>query len=117
VLTIATTGATTASARGYFFRRLASKGPALASFLFLCFPLGLRLRRRCSSVFVSALMLALLLGGLIALTGCSSAKTAPAPSTATPPGTQAFEVLTSTTANGQTIGQNTWITVTVLPAS
>ena len=48
VLTIATTGTTTASARGYFFRRLASKGPALASFLFLCFPLGFHLRRRCA---------------------------------------------------------------------
>ncbi|MGC1157404.1 MAG: Ig-like domain-containing protein, partial [Acidobacteriaceae bacterium] len=102
VLTIATTGTTTASARGYFFRRLASKGPALASFLFLCFPLGLRLRRRHASVFVSALMLALLLAGPLALTGCSSAKTAPAPSAATPPGTQAFEVLTSTNANSQT---------------
>ena len=62
-------------------------------------------------------MLALLLTGSITLTGCSSAKTAPAASTATPPGTQAFEVLTSTAANSQTIGQNTWITVTVLPAS
>ncbi|MGB6156988.1 MAG: Ig-like domain-containing protein [Acidobacteriaceae bacterium] len=117
VLTIATTGTTTASARGYFFRRLASKGPALASFLFLCFPLGLRLRRRFADVFVSTLMLALLLTGSITLTGCSSAKTTPAASTATPPGTQAFEVLTSTAANSQTIGQNTWITVTVLPAS
>jgi len=117
VLTIATTGTASTSARGYFFRRLASKGPALASFLFLCFPLGLRLRRRFGGVFVSALMLALLLAGPIALTGCSSAKTAPAASAATPPGTQAFEVITSASANNQTIAQDTWITVTVLPAS
>jgi hypothetical protein len=117
VLTIATTGTTITSARGYFFRRLASKGPALASFLFLCFPLGLRRRRRCGGIFVSALMLLLLLAGAIPLTGCSSTKTAPAPSAATPPGTQAFEVITSTTANSQTVAQDTWITVTVLPAS
>jgi hypothetical protein len=117
VLTIATTGTTITSARGYFFRRLASKGPALASFLFLCFPLGSRRRRRCGGIFVSALMLLLLLAGAIPLTGCSSTKTAPAPSAATPPGTQAFEVITSTTANSQTVAQDTWITVTVLPAS
>jgi pectin methylesterase-like acyl-CoA thioesterase len=62
-------------------------------------------------------MLLLLLAGAIPLTGCSSTKTAPAPSAATPPGTQAFEVITSTTANSQTVAQDTWITVTVLPAS
>ena len=117
VLTVTTTGAATVSARGYFFRRLASKGPALASFLFLFLPVGLRLRRRFRGVFISALMLALLLAGPFALIGCSSAKTAPAPSTATPPGTQAFEVITSTTANSQTVAQDTWITVTVLPSS
>ncbi|MGB9031663.1 MAG: Ig-like domain-containing protein [Acidobacteriaceae bacterium] len=117
ILTIATTGTTTASTRGYFFRRLASKGPALASFLFLCFPLGLRLRRRHSSVLIAAPMLALLLAGPIALTGCSSAKTAPPSSATTPPGTQAFEVITSVSANNQTTAQDTWITVTVLPAS
>lgn len=70
-----------------------------------------------SAALLPAISLIVLLSGIV--TGCSSSSTSlnPLAATPTPPGTQVFEVITSTTADSQIVGQDTWITVNVLPAS
>jgi hypothetical protein len=115
-LTITTTGATKASAHRQDL--FATGGRALACLLLGFVPFGFRFRRRIgSAALLPAISLIVLLSGIV--TGCSSSSTSlnPLAATPTPPGTQVFEVITSTTAVSQTVGQDTWITVNVLPAS
>lgn len=115
-LTIATSapGGTAADLRS--LRLLTAQGSALACVLLCCTPLGARFRRCVGAR--RYLLLPLLLFG-IALVGCggSSSSNHLSTSTPTPPGTQVFKVITSTTVNTQTVEQDTYITVDVLPAS
>jgi hypothetical protein len=121
--TITTTGLSPSSVhRTDFFTH---GGAALACLLLGCLPFGSRFRRRVlGAARSSALMLAVLAatvltGTVLALTGCSSSAIPKSPfaGTPTPPGTQVFEVITAVTANSQTISQDTWINVNILPAS
>jgi trimeric autotransporter adhesin len=117
-LTITTTGAASALAGKSDLGLFACGSGALASFLLIWSPIGAAWRRRLGSrAELSALILALLLCGIMALQGCASSTPKPT-AAATPPGTQAFEVITSASANSQSIAQQqTWITVNIQPAS
>lgn len=118
-LTITTTGPGRSSARNHGLGVFAKRARVLACLLLCCAPFGARFRRKLpkSGAFLAA-MLAVLLLGSAALSGCSSGSSSSAStSTPTPTGTQSFKVITSTTLNNQVIQQNTYITVTVLPAS
>lgn len=97
-------------------RLLAAQGSALACVFFCCTPFGARFRRGVGPRLF--LLLPLLLFG-IALMGCggSSSSSHLSSSTPTPPGTQVFEVITSTSVNSQTVEQHTYLSVDVLPAS
>ncbi len=111
-LTIATSSPNETSAD---LRLLTSQGSALACVLLCCTSFGARLRRSIGSRIY--LLLPLLLFG-IALVGCGGGSSSShLSSTPTPPGTQVFEVITSTSVNSQTVEQDTYVSVNVLPAS
>jgi hypothetical protein len=115
-LTISTTGSAENSARDGGLGLFATGSGALACLLLCWSPVGARFRRRLGGrALLSALILALFLCGIAALSGCGGASAVT--TAATPTGTQTFEVITAATANQQTIGQNTWVTVNILPAS
>ena len=97
-------------------RLLAAQGSALACVFFCCTPFGARFRRSVGPRLF--LLLPLLLFG-IALMGCGGGSSSShlSSSTPTPPGTQVFEVITSTSVNNQTVEQHTYLSVDVLPAS
>lgn len=114
-LTIATSSPNGTSANLRGLRLFTAQGSALACVLLCCTSFGARFRRSIGPRWF--LMLPLLLFG-IALIGCSGGSSSHlSQSTPTPAGTQVFEVITSTTVNGQTVEQDTYIDVDVLPAS
>jgi len=113
-----TLSVTTSSSAGTSadLRLLAAQGSALACVFFCCTPFGARFRRGVGPGLF--LLLPLLLFG-IALMGCGGGSSSNhlSSSTPTPPGTQVFEVITSTSVNSQTVEQHTYLSVDVLPAS
>ena len=113
-LTITTSGSGGATTGD--LRLFTAEGSALACVLLCCTSFGARFRR---NIGLRLFLLLPVLLFSIALLGCggSAAGSHLSTSTPTPPGTQPFEVITSTVLNGQTVEQDTYITVNVIPPS